>query len=303
MKEFYLTATGGGRLHCCLWEPEGTPRGVVQIVHGVAEYVERYAHFAAFLTQNGFVVVGDDHTGHGKSAEGGTPGHFSGGWDEVVQDLRQLHEKVRAQYPTLPYFFYGHSMGSFLTRTYLYRYPDSGIRGAVLSGTAWHPKVELAAGQALCGLYRLLGCEKKKPKLVARLMFGSYCRPFPGEHSPNAWICGDPEVVARYDRDPMCAYGPTVGMSSAMLHGLWMNETPKNLRKMNRELPVFFLAGDRDPVGAMGRGVRKSAAAFRAAGIQNVTCKLYPGGRHEMHNEKNQDEVFADVLAWLEQNM
>lgn len=303
MKEFTLSSANCSHLHCCLWLPEGEVRGVVQLVHGISEYVGRYAPLAEFLAAQGFAVVGNDHVGHGKSlTDGAVAGHFPNGWEAVVDDLALLHSHMRAQYPALPYFFYGHSMGSFLTRTYLYRYPDSGLAGVVLSGTAWHPKAELAAGRALCALFRLAGRGGKRSKLIESMMFGAYGKPFPEESSPNAWICSDPAVVARYDADPLCAYRPTVGMADAMLHGLQCNESGKNLRAMPKTTPILFLAGDRDPVGAMGKGVRRSAEAFRAAGMQQVTLRLYAGGRHEMHNEPNRDAVFADVLAFLQKN-
>ena len=152
MEEFYLPSNGAGRIHCALWTPETAPRAVVQIIHGIAEHIGRYDHFARFLTQRGFVVCADDHMGHGLSVEaGGIYGYFSGGWLSAVADERTLYEEMKRRYPALPYLMLGHSMGSFLLRTYLYTYPGE-LAGAIISGTGWQPEMALKAGLALCKL-------------------------------------------------------------------------------------------------------------------------------------------------------
>ena len=155
MEEFYLPSNGAGRIHCALWTPETAPRAVVQIIHGIAEHIGRYDHFANFLTERGFVVCADDHMGHGLSVEeGGTYGYFSGGWMAAVKDERTLFEEMKRRYPGLPYLMLGHSMGSFLLRTYLYTYPGE-LAGAIISGTGWQPEMALKAGLALCKLEQL----------------------------------------------------------------------------------------------------------------------------------------------------
>ena len=278
MLEFEFSSHGAGMIHAYRWEPEGQPRGVVQIIHGIAEYVPRYAGFAAFLNARGFLVTGEDHMGHGKS-HGTEPCHFSGGWCAAVDDSMELLRRTQRDYPGVPYFVLGHSMGSFLTRTLLFRYPDAGLRAAVICGTGWQPAPVLAAGLALCGLEKLRLGETGRSKLLANLMFGAYNRKFPDARTPNDWICSDPEVVAKY-----------------------MIQRPANLQRMDKALPVFFIAGRSDPVGNMGRGVEKAAAAFRAAGMQDVACKLYDG-RHEILNEKDRQLVYDDVLAFYERHL
>ena len=145
MEEFYLDSCGAGRLHCALWKPEGEPKAVVQLIHGIAEHIGRYDAFAKFLTQHGYVVAADDHMGHGGSAENGLRGYFSGGWLSAVEDEKRLHDEIAAQYPVLPYFILGHSMGSFLLRTYLYIYPDA-VDKAVISGTGWEDPTKVRLG-------------------------------------------------------------------------------------------------------------------------------------------------------------
>ena len=289
-------------IHAYRWEPEGQPRGVVQIIHGIAEYVPRYAGFAAFLNARGFLVTGEDHMGHGKS-HGTEPCHFSGGWCAAVDDSMELLRRTQRDYPGVPYFVLGHSMGSFLTRTLLFRYPDAGLRAAVICGTGWQPAPVLAAGLALCGLEKLRLGETGRSKLLANLMFGAYNRKFPDARTPNDWICSDPAVVDAYTNDELCGFDATVGLTRDMLTGISMNQKKENLAKMDKELPVLFISGMQDPVGAMGEGVLACIDAFKRAGIRHVTIRLYPEGRHEMLNEANRDEVYRDVLSWLERRL
>lgn len=241
MLEFDFSSHGAGMIHAYRWEPEGQPRGVVQIIHGIAEYVPRYAGFAAFLNAHGLLVTGEDHMGHGKS-HGTEPCHFSGGWCAAVDDSMELLRRTQRDYPGVPYFVLGHSMGSFLTRTLLFRYPDAGLRAAVICGTGWQPAPVLAAGLALCGLEKLRLGETGRSKLLANLMFGAYNRKFPDARTPNDWICSDPEVVAKYTADPLCGQDATIGLTREMLRGIRMIQRPANLQRMDKALPVFFIA-------------------------------------------------------------
>lgn len=301
IKETYASA-GAGTVCCRIWEPEGPARGIVQLVHGIAEHAGRYDAFARYLAAQGYLVSAEDHMGHGDTVSEVCPrGCVRGGWDTMVKDVHALTERVKARAPGLPCFLLGHSMGSFLARTYLYTYPREALAGAILSGTAWQPGPVLAAGKAMTRQeIRRQGADAPSPKLQ-QLMFGAYGRQFPGETSPDAWICSDPEVVARYGEDPLCGFAPSAGLILAMLEGIGRNQKGENLGKMPKGLPVLFIAGDRDPVGSRGKGVKQSLAAFQKAGMAKAQLKLYPGDRHEVLNEKDKDRVWADVLAWLEE--
>ena len=303
MEEFYLQSNGAGRLHCGLWAPEAPARAVVQIVHGIAEYIGRYDDFARFLNAHGFAVAADDHMGHGLSvSEGMTYGYFSGGWMAAVADEKRLHDEMTARYPGLPYVFLGHSMGSFLLRTYLYTYPDA-LDAAIISGTGWQPQAALRAGLALCKLEQMRLGEQGCSKLLKELMFGAYNKKFKPNRTANDWICSDEAVVDAYTQDELCGFDATVGLTRDMLTGISMNQKPENLQKMNKRLPVLFVSGMQDPVGAMGEGVLRCIDAFKRAGLRDVSIRLYPEGRHEMLNEVNHTEVYGDILAWLEKQM
>ena len=304
MKTEDIRSAGGGKLRCYFWEPEGEAVGAVQLIHGIAEHSLRYAPFAEFLAGKGFIVCAQDHMGHGGSvAEGCPKGCVRGGWDAMVSDVNALSALLKERCSAIPRFLLGHSMGSFLARTCLYACPEAGWQGAILSGTAWQPGPVLAVGKAIAkGEVRKQGPDTPSPKLQA-LMFGSYTKQFDNVRTPSDWICSDPAVVDAYQADPLCGFIPSGGLIAAMLEGLQRNQKAENLQRMPKALPVLFIAGDRDPVGANGKGVVKSAEAFRKAGLGRVDVKLYPGDRHEVLNEVNKADVWSDVLTWLRGHM
>ncbi|MBR3861022.1 MAG: lysophospholipase [Oscillospiraceae bacterium] len=298
----FLSCDGQTPIHVRRCQPEGAVRGLVQIAHGIAEYAARYDAFAAFLADHGFLVVANDHLGHGQSiADPDALGFFAAhnGWALAVDDMHRLYEQIHGEYPDLPYFLFGHSMGSFLTRSYLIRYP-TGLRGAVLSGTGQQPAVILAGGRVLSALEVRRRGPRFHSEALNRMAFGNYNRPFEPRRTDFDWLSRDAAQVDRYVADPLCGFVPSAGLLHDMMEGIHFNQKPANLARMDKALPVLFLSGDMDPVGAEGKGVRNAFASFQKAGMRELRLKLYPGGRHEMLNETNRNEVFQDVLAWLE---
>lgn len=302
MKEFYFPVRNNTRIHCCQWLPEGKPRGVIQIVHGIAEYAARYDALAKVFTDHGFAVVAEDHMGHGNSISEEIPqGCFADGWLTAVSDTYRLLQMTKEEYPDLPFIIYGHSMGSFMTRTLLYTYPEAGLAAAVISGTGWMPKPVLKSGRAICLLEgRRKGMNASSPT-IDKLMFGSYNKGYENPRTPVDWLTRDEKEVDKYIADPLLGFSASIGLAREMLGGMLMNEDTKNLEKMPKDLPVLFVSGDKDPVGSNGKGVRQSYEAFRAVGMQDVRIKLYPDARHEMHNEINREELYQDVLAFLDE--
>ena len=296
----YPSSDGIHSIHAVQWLPEGPPRGVIQIVHGVAEYAERYEPLARYLTEHGYAVCGEDHLGHGYTADG-TYGYFAprNGWDLVVRDIRRLRELQGEQYPGLPYVMLGHSMGSFLTRTYLIRWPGT-LDGVVLSGTGQEPAPLVALGKALAGGLCALRGPDYVSGLVYHLSLGVYNRAFRPNRTTADWLSRDKAMVDANLRDPLCSFKPTVSMFRDMMEGLQLIARRDQLARMDRNTPVYFLSGDQDPVGSMGAGVRRVEEMFRTAGCRDVTLRLYPGGRHEMFHEINRQEVMDDLLAWLQ---
>ena len=304
MTEFtFLSTDGKTQLHGMRWEPEGgSVRAVLQICHGVAEHIARYDAFARYLNGLGIAVVGHDHLGHGLSLpEGGTPVYFgeSNTWNTVVDDIYVLHQRIRLWYPDVPLCIMGHSMGSFLTRTYLIRYPGT-VKAAVIMGTGWQPKAVIAGGMAVAKAVGAVVGENGTSDLVTNLAFGAYNKLFAPNRTSCDWLSADEDNVDAYMADPLCGADATVGLFRQMLSGIRFNQKLSNLRQMDPRIPVLFVAGEKDPVGDCGNGVRRTYQEFRRAGVQDCTLKLYPGLRHEILNEKaQQQQIFEDIGQWL----
>ena len=300
MQTFEFTSLCGMPLQAYRWEPEGKPLAVVQILHGVAEYALRYDAFAKFLTAQGFLVVAHDHMGHGSS--GGTALHFPEGWAPVREDCYGVYTRLRREFPDLPYILFGHSMGSFLLRALLYTHPDMALSAAVVCGTAWQPLPILLGGRAICKLEKLrLGAEKHS-KLMNRLMFGAYNSKFKDAKTPNDWLSSTPSRVQEYTDDPLCGGSITLGLTEGLLSGLAQNQKKANLRKMPKSLPLLLIAGQDDPVGAMGKGIYACEKHFRKAGMQQVSVRLCRG-RHEILLEAHCREVYEILLEFMKNSI
>ncbi len=294
----FPSATGVCEIKYRIWQPED-PRICMQIIHGMAEHIERYDSFARFLAENGVLVYGMDLAGHGKSIRDGEPyGYFgeSNGWDHLIEDNMTMHDLVLRDYPSLPRVLFGHSMGSFLARSY------AGRRGTdfdafIFSGTAGaNPAVSIAKFLAKREIKK--GKGKEPNDFLNRLGFGAYNKQFKPERTPFDWLSRDPESVDRYVEDPLCGFVFTTcgfydlftGLAEVS-EGTWAERVPKK--------PILLFSGDSDPVGNNGKGVKQVNRRLKATG--HSTClKLYPGGRHEMLNEINRQEVYHDVLLFLE---
>ncbi len=288
------------------WEPkEGAPRGIVQIVHGISEYIDRYDGAARFLAERGFIVVGDDHLGHGRTASGPEESGFFAeqkGWHTVAADVHQLRTLTGEKYPDLPYFLLGHSMGSFLARTCLIDWPGT-ISGAIISGTGQEPAAVVTAGWHLANVICKTSGARTHSDLIEKIAFGAYNKGFAPARTRADWISRDEDVVNAYIADPLCDFMPTAGMFRDMMEGLRYIAKKSNLAKMDPTTPILFISGDKDPVGQNGKTVRKVVEFFHTAGCKDTVVHLYPGGRHEMLNEINREEVYADVLSWLESKL
>jgi len=301
---FFPSADGKTLIHVNQWTPVSTPvRGVVQIAHGVSEYALRYEAFAKFLCDNGFAVVANDHIGHGQSVADGAPRIYFGeqdGWTYVVDDVATLQERTARVFPNVPYFLFGHSMGSFIARTYLIRYPGR-VRGAVICGTGQQSPVLLAGGKLIADSeIKKLGPAAFSPK-ADNLAFGAYNKPFAPNRTDFDWLSVNEENVDAYIADPLCGGKATLGLFRDMLGGIAFIGKAANVDKMDKNCALFLIAGDQDPVGDMGKGVQKAHDLYKKCGVKDLSMKLYHGLRHEILNEKSRKFVYQDVLDWLSQ--
>ena len=299
-EDLWYPSCGAGMIHGCRWSPEGEVKGVVQIVHGIAEFVERYDAFAKYLNSLGFLVVAEDHMGHGQSINGeGIQGYFHGGWFNAVKDTVQLMQDTMEAYPGVPYILFGHSMGSFMARTILCDYPDCGIAGAVICGTGWQPTFALPAlAKVINGICKKNGEEKPNEKLQG-MVFGGYNSRIEHPRTEFDWLSRDKRIVDDYIAHPLCGFTASAGLLRDMMKGIYHIQRKENLAKMKKDLPVFFIAGGDDPVGSYGKGIHKCVEEFKKAGMENVSCRVYPLCRHEILNEINKEEIFADVGQWI----
>ena len=298
--DFWYDSKGAGKIHGCRWMPEGQPKAVVQIVHGIAEFIERYDAFANYLTELGFVVVAEDHMGHGQSINGdGIQGYFHGGWFTAVADTYQLLTDTRAEFPELPYILFGHSMGSFMARTILCRYPDSGIAAAIICGTAWQPAFSLPALIKVIDGICKKGDETQPNEKLQGMVFGGYNKKVEHPRTPYDWLTRDAKIVDEYAAHPLCGFTASAGLLREMMRGIHYIEQKINLDAMKKDLPVFFIAGGDDPVGSYGKGIHKCVEEFKKAGMTDVSVRVYPLCRHEILNEINKQEIFEDVTEWI----
>lgn len=299
-EKFTFSSTAGSALDARLWRPEGAPRAVVQLVHGMAEHMDRYDPVARRLNRAGLAVIGHTHLGHGPRAQ--RQGYFADhdGWQHLIDDVHRLRGIAQEQFPGLPYLMLGHSMGSFVTRCYLQEHGE-GLAGAMLSGTGHFDRKTVTAALAAANLVCLLGGARKPSALIDRLAFGGYNKPFAPCRTDFDWLSRAEAEVDKYVADPYCGFLFTGSGYRELFRGLKRLTDLEALKRMPPELPLLLFSGDSDPVGGMGRGVEQVAREMRDAGMKHVEVRLYPGGRHEILNETNRDEVVRDVIIFVEQ--
>jgi alpha-beta hydrolase superfamily lysophospholipase len=298
---FTHSADDGAPLFVYRFLPEGTVTGVLHIAHGMAEHGARYARFAEALTAKGYAVYADDHRGHGRTSPAEADRGFvqsAGGWERLVRDLGLLIDHEKAQHPGVPAVVFGHSMGSFLVQSYLLDHAKD-VAAAILSGSSGKPGLLAQAGRLVARLERLRLGERGRSKLLTALSFDDFNKKFAPTRTGFDWLSRDPAEVDKYVADPACGFAVSTTMWIDLLDAAAANADPARQAGVRSDLPIYLVAGARDPVGEMGRGVLRLEAEYRRAGIKSVTCKLYSDARHEILNETNRDEVTAAILGWL----
>lgn len=306
-EEFYFDSRDReSRIHAIKWIPDvETPVCIFQIVHGMAEYIDRYDEFARFLAQKGILVVGEDHLGHGKSVEkGGIYGYFceQDAANVIVRDVHRLKKIMQEQYPGVMYLILGHSMGSFILRNYLFRY-GSGINGAVIVGTGMQSKGTVLAAKMLTAIQKVFCGAKHTGKMIDKLAFGSYNKKFAPAKTDFDWLSREEANVERYIEDPLCGFVFTLNGFAALFQLIYNCHDKNSIESMPKQLPILLIAGAEDPVGDYGRSVQKVYQSYIDMGMQNVQMRLYEDDRHELLNETDRVRVFEDVYRWILQRI
>lgn len=298
----YPSANGLHDINAVLWEPESKVRGIVQIVHGMSEYTRRYEHLAMHLLAHGYAVCINDHAGHGDSTAGiyGYMGPKDG-YKHMVTDVHTLFKIIKARYPEPPYFMLGHSMGSFITRAYCTMYGNE-LDGVILSGTGQAPAIA-DIGILICKLAIAFGKGMDAAVILSGLSDKSYNKAFSPNRTKSDWLSRDNEQVDKFISDPKSGFTFTYYGYLDLLRILKSISTKAWPETMPKKLPIYIFSGSEDPVGSNGKDVTALYQALKAVGCSSVELQLYPGGRHEMINEINKDEVYADLLKWLEKTI
>ena len=294
-KAYFPSADGKTQIMYITWLSDlRPPRAVLQLVHGMVEFIDRYDDFARYMAARGWLVTGNDHLGHGDSVQSREDWGFfaaSDGYALLTEDMEQLRTLTHAQNPDLPCFFLGHSMGSFLLRRYLCLYPEA-ADGAVIMGTAVYPKPVLRFARALCNHYvRKEGGRAHNP-LLHKLVLGNNNKRIKGADSPNAWLSKDKAIVEAYDREPRNNFRFTNQAYSDLFDLLLSLSEKRALQKMTPSLPLLLVSGAEDPIGAYGKAVPRLARQYRRLGMEDVEEKLFAGDRHEILNETDRDAVY-----------
>lgn len=290
------------KIHVYKWSPKGQAKGVIQIAHGMAEKASRYVYLAKAMTEVGFIVYANDHRGHGQTALSVKDlGYISDqdGFHDMVEDMKTLTQIIKKENPGLPVTLFSHSMGSFLAQRYIQLYGER-INGVVLSGTNGKPKAILNLGIVLGKATMELGGRRASGKTLDALSFSRYNKKINPVKTKFDWLSRDAKEVALYVNDPYCGTPFPASFFYDLFRGMKKIHKKESLNQVPKDLPIYIFAGDADPVGDYGKGIIRLYKTYLSLGILDVTYKLYHGGRHEMLNEINKDEVIQDLIRWVD---
>ncbi len=296
---YFLSSTGINKIHCRIWQDdEKEPKAVFQIAHGVSEHIERYDEFACFLAENGYIVCGNDHLGHGKSVDSFDDLGFTAeedGDNRMIDDMHILYSIMHKRYPTLPYYLFGHSMGSFCARVYATSFWNE-LSGLILCGTGELPSAAVVVEEPIKFLCKKLGARAQVPNKLLDKVQTIW---MPGAKTSYDWLSRNEENVQNYINDPLCGAGfkmallrDLISLANSACTDEWAYLIPPTL-------PILLISGAKDPVGLSGKGVINVCDNLEDAG-HTPTCYLYPGDRHEILFEDDREKIFKDILTWLE---
>lgn len=303
-KEFFLKGTDGKKIFVYCWDNVLNPKAVIQIFHGMAEHAGRYEHFAKHLNSKGFIVYINDHRGHGKTAGAVEQLGYIGedGFNKIVEDGHLINEFIQKNHKDLPILIFGFSFGSFVAQEYMISY-GSKLKGVILCGSAARTGPEIALGKILANLQLMIFDDKKKSRLLNYLTFFGYNKRIKNNTYKFEWLSCNLDVIKKYEDDPLCGTVFTTGFYYYFFKALRELYKKDRLDKIPKTLPVLIISGSEDPVGNYGSWVKKLYKIYKNLGVSNLKLKLYHGARHELINESNQQEVFSDLVTWIDKQI
>lgn len=306
MREFTLRMIDSEELHCYEWNNVEKPTAVLQLVHGSCEHLGRYNEFAKAINKAGIIVVGDDHRGHGKTAfQENKLGYFSNkhGWEKLIDDQKIVNDYIHKNYPFLPVFILGHSMGSFIVRSFAIKYSRN-IMGLIIMGTAENDGFQIFLARIISRIRQFFRGSQKPDNWLWKKAFASLNKKF-SKNNPQAtgyeWLTHNKNIQLKFAHDPMCGQVFTSSAFKDMFDGIAYNSNKKNISLTRRDLPILILSGEDDPVGNFGRFPKNVYNKFNKLGY-DVKLKLYPGYRHEILNENGKEKVEKDIIEFIKSN-
>lgn len=299
--DFYFPSSDGQtKVHGSIWIPEKTPKAVIQIGHGMTEYVDKYDETARFLNEQGFVVAGIDNLGHGQSVVDKTYHGYFGKYEYMIKDIHTARKHIQKQYPQLPYFFWGNSLSSFLGRRYIQLYPE-GMNGAIFTGAGSIPQSMVSI--ILCGTISLVKGGKYYSKFIDTVDMDHYCDRIPNAKTYYDWLTKDENYVKSYINDPLCQIKIKINGYLQMGRCIHALQKPANIRQIPKDFPVAFFSGSEDPVGKYGEHPREITKIMKKEGMTDISCTIYDGLRHQLFWEPEKEMFFNDLLNWVEERM
>lgn len=296
----WLKAKDGKEIFLYCWDNVSEPKAVIQIFHGMAEHAGRYRRFADYLNSKGFIVYGDDHRGHGKTAktieELGIIGED--GFNRIVEDEHTIKEWINKKYPNLPIIVFAHSFGSFIGQEYILRYGKE-LSGIILCGSAARNKAEIFSGRLVTSIEKKIFGESKKSKLLDYLSFSNCNKKISNSKSKFDWLSRDINEVKKYEEDQLCGKVFSTGFYYHLFRAFSKLYNKERLSQIPKDLPIFIISGSGDPIGEYGKLVNNLHNKYLDNQIKYVKLKLYPEARHELLNETNRQEVYDDISQWV----
>lgn len=304
--EFYYNSSDGKtKIRAIKWIPENEIKAVLQISHGMLEHIERYEEFAEYMAEHGVLVAGNDHIGHGNSVLGEECRGYFGEKDGnivLIEDMHTLMNIIQEQYHNKPYFILGHSMGSFLTRQFITEYGNE-IDGVVISGTGQQPLGLIKFGILVTKLIASFKGWNYRSKFVDFLALGGNNNKFKPARTKFDWLTRDDGIVDDYISDSRISFIFTLNGFYNMFKGMLRMNEPKKLEQIPKNLSMIFLSGENDPVGRFGKDVIKVFNMYEDLKLSNISMKLFKGDRHEILNELDREQVYEEILMWLDESI
>lgn len=297
----FLSSNKKTTINAIRWVPDNDIVAILQISHGMVEFIDRYDDFANFLSENGILVVGHDHLGHGDSVNDKSEwGYFAkeNSPQHLINDMHTVTIDTKKLYPEVPYFILGHSMGSFITRYYLTQFSNE-LDGVIICGTGQNPKAQVIGGKVFARIVSLLRGWTFRCPIIDKMAFGGMNKGIDNPRTDKDWLTRDPDIVDKYLNDERCSFMFTVNGYYNLFDIILKVQQDKYTKQMNMNLPISLIAGDKDPVGNNGKSILKVYEMYKRIGVQNIDYTLYEGYRHEILNEVGKEVVYNDVLQWI----